>query len=664
VQDGVGNEDISHAGPFLVNRTRTFSVILPDGTLDLPAGEWSGTTLLNYDPYAQFKPAALWGTWDYDWIYLGYPDSAWGPSSRLTIYLDTQAGGLTSAMAPVSGTHAYTLPFAADFAFAMGGSSENPYDLHTAGSGDWSPVPSPLSFAVSSVDTEIVLMREEIDAYGPVRLLAFAEHQDGVWAVLPAGARPTTAEVITGPIAFQDSFYWPGLESGVEPAKGQSQVIAPDVTINTAWDNVLISGQTTAFTVTVRNPDVGAYEDVPLTIQTSPLMELTRVNGAPCISCPAGGSQWVLASDVASGSTQTVTLSALTTAEGVSGVLPMTVTAELAGSGLPLMTVRGGLAVSGNGSEPLFASGQYFLDHGVGEVDLFGPEALGYAQAGDTMMRFAPSTATMFYRCWQMVEANTGSGWTVVGPMGDHVALSAYLPPEATQVWQVRVSSACGRRSEPVVMTMIADDVVPSAQVSLTRHLTGTFSFLRGTTSDNFPSTRPPQRVEVSINGGRYQPAVVSANGGSGSSQATWLFPMEFSDQDGEVIEVVARAVDEAGNVGPSSTPITVTVDNVGPAVTYAMDGQVLEGTASDGSGVALVELSVDGGLSYEPATLDDGSWSYPLSSCPGSHGLAFALIRARDELGNTTREVAVWPAAGFGVYLPLVVRSQARGWR
>jgi hypothetical protein len=342
----------------------------------------------------------------------------------------------------------------------------------------------------------------------------------------------------------------------------------------------------------------------------------------------------------------------------------MTVTAELAGSGLPMMAVSGQLTDNGIGSEPLFASGQYFLDHGVGEVDVFGPEALGYAQSGDTLMRFTPSTAAMFHRCWQMVEANTGSGWTVVGPMGDQVALSAYLPPDASEVWQVRVSSACGRRSEPVVRTMIADDVAPSAQISLTRHLTGTFAFLRGTTFDSLPTTRPPLRVEVSVNGGRYQPAAVSANGDSGSSQATWLFPMEFADQDGEVIEVVARAVDEAGNVGPSSTPISVTVDSTSPALTYTVDGQVLEGTATDGSGVASVEVSLDGGVSYEPAALDDGSWSYPLSSSPGSLGFAFALIRARDELGNTTREVAVWPAEGLGVYLPLVVRSYVPGGR
>jgi hypothetical protein len=647
VQDGAGNEYTARAGPFLLNRTRTPSVILPDGTLDLRAGEWPTPTLLNYDPYAQFKPAALWGTWDHNWLYLGYPGAAWGPSSRLVVYLDTQAGGLTTAMSPVSGTHAHTLPFAADFALTVGGPSSDAYALHTASFGDWTAMPSPLSFAVRSVDTEMVLLREEIDAYGPVRLLAFAEDESGVWAVLPAGARPTSAEVLSGPITFQEGFYWPGLESGMEPAEGQSQVIAPDVTINAQWDNVLISDQTTTFSVTVANPDVGSYENVPLTVETSSLMQLTGVSGAACISCPSGASRWVLAADVAGGYTRTVTLSARTLAEGVSGVFPMTVTAELADSGLM--------------SEPQFtARGQYFLDHGVGEVVLLRPEGLTYARSGENTIPFVPSWAAVFHRCTQMVEANTGSGWTDVGPFGDHVAIAAEVLPQSSEIWQVRVSSACGRRSEPVVRTVIADDVAPTAHISPTLHLTGTFAFVRGTAFDDFPTTRAPRRVEVSIDGGRYQPAVVSANGDGGSSQANWFFPVQFSDQDGEVVEVVVRAVDEAGNVGPSSTPIAITVDNTGPAVTHALEGQALGGTATDGSGVASVEVSLDGGASYEPATLADGSWSYNLPGSGPFLKLEFALIRARDVLGNTTHEVAVLSTAGVNVYLPLVIRSHA----
>jgi hypothetical protein len=257
-----------------------------------------------------------------------------------------------------------------------------------------------------------------------------------------------------------------------------------------------------------------------------------------------------------------------------------------------------------------------------------------------------------------MVEANTGSGWTEVGLLGDHVAVAGEVLPHSSQAWQVRVASACGRRSEPVVRTVIADDVAPTAQITPTLHLTGTFAFLRGTMFDDFPTTRAPQRVEVSIDGGRYFPAIVSADGDGDSSQADWFFPVEFSDQDGQVIEVVARAVDEAGNVGPSSTPIAITVDNTGPAVTYALDGQVLGGTVTDGSGVASVEVSLDGGVNYEPATLSDGSWSSKLPSSGRFLELDFALIRARDVLGNSTHRVAVVSIVGFDVYLPLVVRS------
>ncbi|MGD2146523.1 MAG: hypothetical protein PVH41_07520 [Anaerolineae bacterium] len=666
VQDGVGNEYTAHAGPFPVNRTRTPSIILPDGYLDLDAGEWPSSTLLNYDPYAQFKPAALWGTWDLDWLYLGYPDAGWGPASRLSVYLDTRVGGLGTAMPPVSGTYSLTLPFAADFALTVGGSSSEEYELHSAGGSEWTSLSSPESSVVRDVDTEMVLMRDEIAAYERVRLLAFAEDDSGVWAVLPAGARPTSSEVISGPIIFQDSFYWPGLASGVRPAEGQSQVIVPDVTINQPWDNVLIGGQTTAFTVTVRNPDVGAYEHVPLTVDTSSLMGLTAVSGTSCISCPAGASHWVLAADVAGGSTQTITISALTLGEAITGVYPITITAELAGSGLPPMTVRDQLADSETDSETLLALGKYFLDHGVGEVHFLRPEALAYAQPGDAMMPFAPETEALFHRCGQMVEANTGSGWVDIGPLGDQVAIEAEVGGAgSSQSWQVRVTSTCGRHSDPEVKTIVADDIAPTAAVSPTDYLTGTFGFLRGSATDAFPTTRPPQGVEVSIDGGHFYPAYLSAASPSltqddSPSAADWLFPVQFSNQDGEVIEVVARALDEAGNVSATSTPVSITVDAVGPALTYGLDDGVLGGTATDGSGVASVEVSLDGGVSYEPAVLGPGSWSYNLPSEPCELELSFALIRARDVLGNSTHEVAALCVLDQEIYLPLVVRSGA----
>ncbi len=79
------------------------------------------------------------------------------------------------------------------------------------------------------------------------------------------------------------------------------------------------------------------------------------------------------------------------------------------------------------------------------------------------------------------------------------------------------------------------------------------------------------------------------------------------------------RAVDVAGNVGVSSEPTLVTVDSVSPASTIVEPkpgalvggGQILVwGLASDGWGLAQVEVSLDGGRNWQPALLGDAARS------------------------------------------------------
>ncbi len=61
MQDGAGNKATTHSGPYLINRSKTPSVIFADGYLDIQGGEYPNGALLGYDPYALWKPAALWG---------------------------------------------------------------------------------------------------------------------------------------------------------------------------------------------------------------------------------------------------------------------------------------------------------------------------------------------------------------------------------------------------------------------------------------------------------------------------------------------------------------------------------------------------------------------------------------------------------------------------
>jgi hypothetical protein len=653
VMDGAGNEHTAHAGPFLLNRTQTPSVILADGYLDFAGGEYPSGTLLNYDPYAAFKPAALWGTWDAGRLHLAYPGQAWGTDSLLAVYLDTRAGGLLSTLAPISAAH--TLPFAADFAFVMGGSSTDGHALYTAESGAWTAIDSPLSYAVSHIGTEIVLDRSEIGATGPVKLVAFAEDSRGVWAVLPGGARPATTESISGTVVFGETLNWDRLGEGAVPGEGQDQVIAPAVIVNPEWDNVLFSNQTTAFTMTVTNPDVGPYERVPLTLEANPELVLTDVSGADCISCPPGASQWTLYADVAAGATQTVTVGAMSLGDGLSGVFPISLTASLANSGLP--------------SEPQPAArAQYNLDRGVAVVNLLDEDEMMWAAPGEPEMSFLPNWSAIFQRCMQQVEANTGSGWHPVCEMGDCTAISGEVLPQSSQLWQVRVTGANGRTSDPVFRTVVADEVAPMAQISPTLVLSGALAFVRGMAWDEFPTTRAPAKVEVSVDGGRFYPAFLSAAGQparvGGSSQqessspVKWLFPLWLTSQDGATTEVVARAIDQAGNVGPETVPLTIILDNRGPSMTATQRNGWLEGTASDGSGVASVSISLDGGVHYQPVALAGEEWSFQMSSWEGSPPQPFAMLRAADVWGNVTHELLPVETADHRLYLPLILKT------
>jgi hypothetical protein len=430
------------------------------------------------------------------------------------------------------------------------------------------------------------------------------------------------------------------------------------VMIRPAWDNTLSSGETTVFTVTVTNPDIAPYEDEPLTVQTDPLMVLTGVDGAPCISCPADGNQWTLATNVEAGATQTITLESRALGSGLSGVYPISITAHMDNSGLP--------------ADPQApASVQYSLDRGLGAVRFLKPGQSLYVKPGqvDLSILTALDRSTL-RRCLNQVEANVDGSWAAVCPLGDCSKISGSIGAAATQVWQVRVAGDNGRVSEPISKTLIADSVPPSAQISPTVVLSGNLPILRGMTWDTFPTTRAPGRVEISINGGRFRRAFVSVprnqtlsgtdlDTAAKASSAEWLFPLPLSGADGETVQVAARAVDEAGNVGASTDPVTFVVDSSGPVISGTLTDNRLEGTVSDGSGVALVDVSLDGGAHYQPATLTSGGWSFQMIDWSGGSRQPFAILRARDVWGNMNHEVVVVDTSRFSkLYMPVVVRG------
>jgi hypothetical protein len=447
------------------------------------------------------------------------------------------------------------------------------------------------------------------------------------------------------------------LADGVLPNEGLGQVISPTVEIQRHWDYVVNRGQTTSVMVEITNPDIRAYEMERLVVEADQELVWTGVDGATCLDCPADSGIWTLGVDVGAGTMHSVTLEAQVDGAAVDGVVPINIMATMPGGGLP----AAGKVPTGRA--------RYGLDLGTSEVAFSKQDSTIYEKPGATKIPFFPGDDNLFERCSGHVEANVdGGGWVAVCDVGDCYAAEVGLPDLSSRQVELQVVGTNGCTSDPIGKIVVADGVSPTIQIAPTVALSGTLTWVRGTAWDEFPTSRTPERVEVSIDGGRFHPAFLSAVPVAAQfdtqtepiSMTNWMFPLHLTSQDGMTVTLSARAVDEAGNVGPASDPVAITLDNIGPQVTISQTESLLHGTITDGSGVDSFEISLDGGIHYEPVTWEGETWTFDLFPWPGSAPQPFAMLHAVDVWGNHTR-------TGFPidfelqrvyVYLPLVMRS------
>jgi len=121
----------------------------------------------------------------------------------------------------------------------------------------------------------------------------------------------------------------------------------------------------------------------------------------------------------------------------------------------------------------------------------------------------------------------------------------------------------------------------------------------------------------------------------------------------GTYTDAEAVAEDRAGNVMSDTISFTVSglagSDTISPTliVLSPTDGAWFtstvgfSGTVADGgSGVAAVEVSLDGGFTWQPATVDGNDWEMTWEAPEDLEFVSFpAWVRARDQAGNSTQQ-------------------------
>ena len=657
VVDSEGNQRLVHDGPYLINRFRTPSAILPDGLLDFSNSEYTEGMFATYDPYAIQKPALLLATWDTNKLYLGFTGADWNLEKRFALYLDTKAGGSTSSLGPPlpGGEATHTLPFAADYALVISGppvSGVPTYTIYSNTGAGWVISPTSASYAIVNDDTEIVFDRNGIGATTgvPVSLLAYVATSDGVGAIIPSGARISTTQVITGPLTFTDKVFWPSLANGYPSVASDLPIqwIAPQVEINPGFKTQLLPNEVVTLTIAINNPDILPYNNQPMTVtlgSAPALMNFVNlIGGAVCQSCPANSRQWVLQVDASAGQPATVTLTARALTPAATGVFSVPVSAVLAYQGLP------------NLPQPP-ATTAYLIDNSVGKAKFGKVGPIVYAPAGQFKLPLYIDLGTPFLMCKAQVSINKGAGFSLLGNLGAVQSVTHTLPAGYNQLWTLRTQADNGKVSTDTV-TVQTDNLVPSVQFTPTLVFTKNINLLKGLAFDN---TGLLSSVEVSLNGKAFKQALL----GDGSllinapqaGEVTWAVPIEASNTDGDPLQIVARAVDSAGNASPNSAPITITLDTTGPTINILGTGSIISGTVFDGSGVAEVQISLDGGLTYQNAALNGSNWSFDRSTWAGNTPIPYGIVRPVDVYGNVSQVVFVGEGGSKQLYLPLIRR-------
>jgi hypothetical protein len=267
----------------------------------------------------------------------------------------------------------------------------------------------------------------------------------------------------------------------------------------------------------------------------------------------------------------------------------------------------------------------------------------------------------------QPVTATLPSTWNAVPLISPNATASYWetsFTPGTEGLYRVcsRATDAAGNQESNDLVwyegAFIADGTAPSVTMLTPTDgssVTGPVE-LRAQVSDYAGGSFSVEDIQFVINGSEYPAEWAAEPWDPGSSQPrvfrAWV-PLPTSSP----YVVTAVAQDRAGNVGQSSavtfgvsaqtaadsTPPSLTVDT--PAAgSCAIDTVTFAGTATDaGSGLASVEVSVDGGITWMPAHVSGPNWNLDWEVPTNTDYVSYpAQVRASDRAGNTTASVKI----------------------
>jgi hypothetical protein len=214
--------------------------------------------------------------------------------------------------------------------------------------------------------------------------------------------------------------------------------------------------------------------------------------------------------------------------------------------------------------------------------------------------------------------------------------------PEGTYQITASAGDAAGNASGLSSVYPVTIDTTAPAAPTITGYSTDSGVIGDFITNDNTPTivgtAEPLSSVIVFFNGVSQGTAPVNANG-------SWTFTA--SQLDG-TYDVTATAQDAAGNTGPTSAPLTLTIDTVAPnapiITSFSTDtgepgDRVTADTTLSITGtaepVSRVVVYFNGASQGSTTADDDGDWSFALAEKPeGEHDIT---ATAQDVAGNTS---------------------------